>query len=158
MHTVCTLLQWPAKLFHAEMLAMPKSSHHEDFGIVFIHGWFCDVFLSTSVQKLAIFADPILTFYKVGRLWLVAKRSLAPQHKTQNTQQLTWAAAALPPAASPSTSMGRTAVPPNHGAPPLPISLCKVRTVGFGSAAVSSLVWGTNTSPIKNREEGGLWP
>jgi hypothetical protein len=43
---------------------MPKSSHHEDFGIVFTFGWFG--VLSTSVKKLAILAITILTFYKVG--------------------------------------------------------------------------------------------
>jgi len=43
-----------------------KSSHHEDFAHALIFGWFGDAFLSTSVQKLAILADPILTFYKVG--------------------------------------------------------------------------------------------
>jgi hypothetical protein len=45
---------------------MLKSSHHEDFGIVLIFVWFGDVFLSMSVQKLAILADLISTFYKVG--------------------------------------------------------------------------------------------
>jgi hypothetical protein len=33
--------------------------------------------------------------------------------------------------------------------PPLPIGLCKVCTVKLGGAAVYSLVWGANTSPIK---------
>ena len=46
--------------------ASPKSSHHEDFGNAFTCRWFGDAFSSTSVQKLAILADPILTFYKVG--------------------------------------------------------------------------------------------
>ena len=33
--------------------------------------------------------------------------------------------------------------------PPLHIGLRKVRVVGFGSAIVSSLIWGANMSPIK---------
>ncbi len=63
---------------------MPKSSHHEDFGIVFLFGWFG--VLSTSVQKLANLAITNLTFYKVGRVLSVAKSPLASKHKTHNTQ------------------------------------------------------------------------
>jgi hypothetical protein len=37
--------------------------------------------------------------------------------------------------------------------PLLPIGSRKARTIGFGSTAVSSPVWGANASPIKNREE-----
>ena len=33
--------------------------------------------------------------------------------------------------------------------PPLYIGLRKARAIGLGSAAVGSLVWGTNASPIK---------
>jgi hypothetical protein len=43
-----------------------KSSLHEDFEARLTFGWFGDVFLSMSVQKLAILADLISTFYKVG--------------------------------------------------------------------------------------------
>jgi hypothetical protein len=51
--------------FH-NVKALPKSSHHEDFGIALTFGWFGDAFLSTSVQKSAIFADLMATFYKIG--------------------------------------------------------------------------------------------
>jgi hypothetical protein len=40
-------------------------------------------------------------------------------------------------------------------APLLPIGSCKAHAIKFGSATVGSHVWGTNASPIKNREEGG---
>ncbi len=40
-------------------------------------------------------------------------------------------------------------------APPLPMGPCKACTIGLGSAAVGSPVWGTKAaSPIKNREDG----
>jgi hypothetical protein len=39
--------------------------------------------------------------------------------------------------------------------PLLPIGSRKALAIGFGSATVGSHVWGTNASPIKNREEGG---
>ena len=62
MHTLCIACTANKTLpFH-----MPKSSHHEDFGVALTFGWFGDAFLSTSVLKLAILADPILAFYKVG--------------------------------------------------------------------------------------------
>jgi hypothetical protein len=35
--------------------------------------------------------------------------------------------------------------------PPLPIGLRKARAIGLGSAAVGSLVWGANASPIKKQ-------
>jgi len=65
---------------------MLKSSQHEDIDIALTFEWFGDVFLSMSMQNLAISADPILTFYKVGRVLSVAKRPLAPQHTTHNNQ------------------------------------------------------------------------
>jgi hypothetical protein len=53
--------------FHNVKALLPKSSHHEDVGDALTFGWFGGAFLSiTSVQKLAIWADPILTSYKVG--------------------------------------------------------------------------------------------
>ena len=39
---------------------------------------------------------------------------------------------------------------------PLPIGLGKACAIGLGGAAVGSLVWGANASPIKNKEEGGV--
>jgi hypothetical protein len=39
--------------------------------------------------------------------------------------------------------------------PLTPIGSCTAHAIGFGGGAVSSPVWGTNASPIKNREEGG---
>jgi hypothetical protein len=35
--------------------------------------------------------------------------------------------------------------------PPLPIGLRKAHAIGLGSAAVGSLVWGANASPIKKQ-------
>jgi hypothetical protein len=63
---------------------MPKSSHYEDLGIVLTFGWFGGAFMSMSAQKPAIFADPILNFYKVGMVSLVKN---ALDHNTQNTTQ-----------------------------------------------------------------------
>ena len=72
--------------FH-NVKALSKPSHQEDFGIALTFGWFGDAFLSTIVQKSAILADPVLTFYKVGIVEL--KLCSQPQHKTQNTTHTT---------------------------------------------------------------------
>ena len=97
-----------------------------DFGVALTFGWFGDAFLSTSVQKSAILADPVLTFYKVGIVEL--KSCSQPQHKTQNTKHKTQNTKhnthnnqhePRPPyllAALPSTSMGRSVDPTTHGA------------------------------------------
>jgi hypothetical protein len=62
MHTLCIACTANKTLpFH-----MPKSSHHEDFGVALTFGWFGDAFLSTSLQNSAILAGPIYTFYKLG--------------------------------------------------------------------------------------------
>ena len=89
----------------------------DKFNNLLIVRMLCCTFLSRSAQRSAILADPILTFYKVGRVLSVAKRPLAPQHK--NTQHTTHNNQHEPPplpVASAYTSMGRSAVPPNHGA------------------------------------------
>ena len=125
---------------------MPKSSQHEDFGIALTFGWFGDVFLSVSVQNLAILANSILTFYKVGVVLSVAKRPLAPQHKTHNNQH-------EPPPPYPHQLLP---LPPWVGqrchqimVPPLSIGLRKARAIGLGGTTVNSLVWGANASHIK---------
>jgi hypothetical protein len=59
-------------------------------------------------------------------------------------------------------STGFSSLPPWVGqrhhqimAPPLPIGLRKAHVIGLGGTTVGSLVWGTNASLIKNREEDG---
>jgi len=87
MHTYCMLVQQPT-VFHMEMLRHVQSPYTMRT-LTLTFGWFGDTSLSTCVLKSAILADQILTFYKVGMILLVAARPLAPQHKTQNTQQST---------------------------------------------------------------------
>jgi hypothetical protein len=94
---------------------MLKFSQHEDFGIPLTLRWFGDVFLSMRMQNSAILADPILTFYKVGRVLLVAKRPLTPHHKTHNTA-INMSRRHPTPSGLSLSSMSWSAVPPNHGA------------------------------------------
>jgi hypothetical protein len=69
-------------------------------------------------------------------------------HNNQNEPPLPYPLAALP-----SLSMARAVVPPNHCA--AASYRLTPHAIGFGGTAVSSPVWGANTSPIKNGEEGG---
>ena len=64
--------------------AAAKSSHNKDFEGALTFGWFGGAFVSMSVQKLAILADPILTFYKVCIVGLANK--VTPNHNTQYTK------------------------------------------------------------------------
>jgi hypothetical protein len=50
-------------------------------------GWFGGAYLSTSVQKVAILVNPILTFYNVGIVCLATK--LQSQHTKHNTKHTT---------------------------------------------------------------------
>ena len=141
---------------------MPQSSHHENYRTVLTFGWFGGACLSMSAQKLAILADPIWTFYKVGIVGL-AKNCSRPQHKkTKGTQKHTTTKMShrltlqrlchLLPWKHPSW----TQISAQH----LTTSPCKARARGFGGAVVSSFVWGANAYPIKKYSNGhciGLW-
>ena len=66
MHTFCALETQPKLPFCPYVKEMPKSSHHEDFGISLTFGWFGYAFFVMSAQNSAILADPLSTFYKLG--------------------------------------------------------------------------------------------
>ena len=62
---MCTQNATKTLLFH-NVKALPKSSHHEDFGGVLTFGWFGYACFVMSAQNLANLADPISTFYILG--------------------------------------------------------------------------------------------
>ena len=65
------------------------SKSKNDSGFIVLDFW---ILFGTSLSMIWY-----PTFYKVGIIGRVAKRPLATTTKNQNTQQPTWAAAALPP-------------------------------------------------------------
>ncbi len=85
MHACCTFITTPKLPFHPNVNPASKSSHHKDFEAGLTFEWFGDVFLSMSVQKLAIWANPISTFYKVGFVGLAKQLHPATTHNTQHT-------------------------------------------------------------------------
>ena len=122
-----------------------KSSHHENFGIALTFGWFGDAFLSTSMQKLTIFANPIATFYKVGT--------------TQNTQQPTEPPPPYPPGALSSHSMGtRSAVPTTHGVAASRSPILGARGLVWWRHSLLACLEGGKQHTPKNREEMVSWP
>ena len=141
---------------------LPESTNDDNFGNLVIGSLLCHVVhYRLRVRKGRPFW-PIWypTFYKVGNFGRVAKKPLAPQHKTQTHKHTT------------TNIMNRRhpnqqlhPLPPWVGqwwhqimVPPLPIGLWKARVVGLGGAAVGSLVWGANASPITKLKEGRSWP
>jgi hypothetical protein len=65
MHAFCALTTTPKLPFHQNVKALPKSSYHEDFGIVFTFGWFGDPFFVMNAQNSAVLAGLRSSFYKL---------------------------------------------------------------------------------------------
>jgi hypothetical protein len=98
-----------------------------------------------------LLGEPFWTFYQVGSFG------------TQNTNTKTRNNQLEPPppypqrAASPSTSMlGVGQRCHQIMVPPPPIGLRKALVIRLGGAAVGSLIWGANASPIKIERKAGL--
>ena len=109
----------PKQPFFPNVKTVPQSSHHENYRTVLTFRWFGGAFLSMSAQKLAILADPIWIFYKVGIVGL-AKNCSRPQHKknkrntkAHNNQN---EPPPYPPADLSSIAMETSVMDPNIGA------------------------------------------
>jgi hypothetical protein len=163
MHAFCALITAPKLPFGQNVKAFAKSSHHENFAHDLTFGWFGNRFSVLSVQKSAVWADPISTFYKVDYCWSSLKSRTKPQHTTHNTQQPTKMSHRCP------TSQRLCPLLPWQHPPwlqllvqRLPTSPCKACTGGFGGALVVYLVWNADAYPIKKYSNGhglGLkWP
>ena len=124
MHTFCALKTQPKLPFCPYVKEMPKSSHHEDFGVSLTFGWFGYAFFVMSAQNSAILADPKSTISNQVLLVGYIKNPLATKtqntkHKTQNTKTHNnqhEPSLPYPPATLHSTSMVRSEAPPMHGA------------------------------------------
>jgi hypothetical protein len=121
---------------------------------VITFGQFGGTFYVMNAQKSAIFAGLRSSFY----MSVSQKYGPAQNTTTQNTQQPAWDAAALPPAALPSPSMGRPVVPPTHGA-----EATKVPKQGVRHQVCAWRSWfpcsgHCTETPWKSERWGGSWP
>ena len=124
------------------LVTKSKSSDNEDYKAALTFGWFGSVFLSVSMHKLPILADPVLTFYKGGIVGLAKKVSHTTT--TQRTQQPTRASAALPSRGFASIAMTSSAIASNHGTLATCVSVA-LFVFSFGASA---------QNPPKNRALG----
>jgi hypothetical protein len=117
MHACYTFKMQPELPFRPNVNPASKSSHHANFEAGSTCWWFGGVFLSMSVQKLAIWANPISTFYKVAIVGLAKKLQTTTTHNTQNTTtNQNDPLLSYPPAGLASIAMATSAMAPNLGA------------------------------------------
>ena len=160
MHTFSMLLQ-RSTLYHSTMFRHRQSPYimkHNDIGNVSTFGWFGGAFLSTSVQKIAILADPILTSYKVS---LVAKSRA--NTTTQNTKYTTTKLSRRRSTLSGFTlSLHAPWVGqrhPQHMVLPLPMGPYQsLAALGSLLPHIASLLEPTNSATSKQMRWAGSWP